>query len=287
MYFISISCQTFYIKFQTPNTTEGWKKLADGFSQTCNFPHVVGALDGKHIRITCPPGSGSYFFNYKNYFSIILMGLVDSNYQFTFVDVGAEGKASDGGVWKQSTLFQQLNEASNPLNFPDPDEIVGIRDPKPYFIVADDAFALSVNLLKPYGRRFLTKKQVIFNYRLSRARIVVENTFGILSTRFRILRREIEMRPEGAEKIVMATVVLHNMLRQKAPSYIGPRSVDYTDENHDIVEGLWRREPPLDSLQSTHRRNPTQAAQALRDRLSDYFLQREGELSWQYRMAFN
>lgn len=140
---------------QTPNTIEEWLSVADAFEQRWNFPHVIGALDGKHIRLTSPPSSGSYFYNYKGFYSIILMALVNAKYEFIFVDVGAEGKASDGGVWRKTSLFEYLQDKQNPLNIPEPGLINGIRDPIPFYFVADDAFAMSEYLLKPYGCREL------------------------------------------------------------------------------------------------------------------------------------
>ena len=65
---------------------------------------------------------------------------------------------------------------------------------------------MNPRLLIPFGHGGLTGKERIFNYRLSRARRVVENAFGILSTRFRISRSEIEMLSYGVEKNVMAVI---------------------------------------------------------------------------------
>ena len=247
---------------------------------------MLGAIDGKHIRIQRPPGSGSFFYNYKHYYSIVLMGLVDANYEFLFVDVGAEGKASDGGIWRKTGLFQLMNEQDNILNVPGEQLIKGIRDPLPYFVVADDAFAMSPHVMKPYGSQGLSDKHRIFNYRLSRSRMVVENAFGILSTKFRVFRREIEMHPEGTEKLVLATVVLHNMLRRKCGAKYMPQCmIDHEDEGHRRVLGIWRNEPALDALAPTQSRNHPVYASAVRERLTNFFLQKEGEVSWQYKCA--
>lgn len=262
-------------------------RVAEQFKTRWNFPHVLGALDGKHIRINCPPGSGSYFYNYKMFYSIILMAVVNAQYEFIFVDVGAEGKASDGGVWKKTSLFEYLSDELNPLNVPEPSPIPGIRDAMPYFFVADDAFALTPNLMKPYSMQGISKRNRIYNYRLSRSRMVVENAFGILSTKFRIFRKEISMYPEGVEKLVLASVVLHNYLRRKCgTSYMPQHAIDSEDEAHSPVRGLWRNEPPLPSIEPTRTKNYTKYAGSIRNRLADYFLQKEGEVEWQYRAAF-
>jgi hypothetical protein len=74
-----------------PNTPEEWKTVAEGFADKWNFHHTCGAVDGKHIAIKCPPNSGSMYFNYKKFYSIVLMALVDANYRFLCVNLGANG----------------------------------------------------------------------------------------------------------------------------------------------------------------------------------------------------
>jgi hypothetical protein len=50
-----------------------------------NFPNCLGAVDDKHVAIVPQPGAVSYFFNYKSYNSQVLIGIADSNYEFTSV----------------------------------------------------------------------------------------------------------------------------------------------------------------------------------------------------------
>jgi len=94
-------------------TTESLKSNAKEFEKVWNFPHVVGCLDDKHIRIVCPTDSGAKFFNYKKYFSVVLQGLVDANYKFITVDVGGFGKQSDGGTFLASDLLMKPYERNS------------------------------------------------------------------------------------------------------------------------------------------------------------------------------
>ena len=67
--------------FQQPNTKEEWTAIQDIFFKKLDFPQCLGALDGKHIRIQCPPHAGSTYFNYLGYHSIVLFAVVDANYK--------------------------------------------------------------------------------------------------------------------------------------------------------------------------------------------------------------
>ena len=140
-------------------------------------------MDGKRIALQAPANSGSCYFNYKNYFSIVLLALVDADYKFTYIDVGCNGRVPDGGALKNSTLNQSL--MNNYLYIPPPEPLEGEKSQvlMPYVIVADDAFPLKNNLMKPYSLRNLSVEQRIFNYRLSRAHRITENAFSILGSR--------------------------------------------------------------------------------------------------------
>ena len=84
----------------------------------------------------------------------------------------------------------------------------------PYVFLVDDAFSLGKQCLKPYFQSGLTPVKRIFNYRLSRMRRVTENAFEILINRFRAFTTRMCLDPDKATIIILATLVLHNMLRQ-------------------------------------------------------------------------
>lgn len=202
--------QSIYLPEQT---TETWKSIASRFEQRWQFPHCVGAVDGKHIVIKKPGKSGSSYFNYKHTFSIILMATVDADYKFITVDIGAMGRFSDGNVFASSGLGKKMMRHT--LQLPNPEQIPTIAESLPYVFVGDEAFPLSENLMRPYPRRQVTGnyEHQVFNARLSRARQTVECAFGILSSRFRVFRRPFESKVDTVRNVVKAACVLHNYLR--------------------------------------------------------------------------
>ena len=112
---------------------------------------------------------------------MVLLGVVDFNYKFIYASVGANGATCDAQVFFYSNLYRAI--VRNDIGLPPREKLPGEDTPVPYFFVGDDAFALKEWMMKPFPFRGLTREQRIFNYRLSRARRVVENAFGILANR--------------------------------------------------------------------------------------------------------
>lgn len=192
-------------------TEETWRQIAADFWEHWNFPNCIGAIDGKHVKIRAPPNSGSLFFNYKQTFSIVLLAVVDANYKFVAVDIGSYGKNSDGGIFSNSRLGERLEK--NTLNIPPETMLPGTGTVVPHVLVGDEAFPLKLYLMRPYpGTQIDDDEKRVYNYRLSRARRVVENAFGILSQKFLIYQRTLNLDPENADITVMATCLLHNFI---------------------------------------------------------------------------
>lgn len=113
-----------------------------------------------------------------------------------------------------------------------------------HVFLADDAFPLTENICKPYSTDLnIGSPKRVCNYRISRARRVVENTFGLLASVFRILHKTIDLHVENTKKVVLACVYLHNFLRRSSQSlnlYSPPGVFDNEDiDTGRIIPGSW------------------------------------------------
>ena len=275
-----------YFFLQCPSTVAEWMRIADEYLELWEFPNCLGSLDGKHIMIRKPSCSGSKFFNYKHFCSIILLALVDANYKFLFCDVGSQGRCSDAGVFLESDLNIALEH--NILNIPHQNKLPGTNVDFPYCLISDEAFPLREYILKPYPQRNLTKKQRIYNYRICRARRCVENAFGIMANRFRVLLNHICVKPSKVDAIVLACCSMHNMLRTLKPStYTVPDDTVDHDDLANSIDAPGSSQASVTNLPQARvsgRRSSTQTAKQNRDLLCDYFNSPVGAVPWQNDM---
>lgn len=192
------------------------------------------------------------------------MAIADADYRFVYVDIGAYGKDCDSSVFQQTVFWKMLEEGK--LDIPRPTPLEGGENiDLPYVLLGDEAFALSTNILRPYGGHNLNDAKRIFNYRLSRARRYVECAFGILCNKWRIFHRPLNVSKTFAKDIVKACVILHNLVRDRD----GCISDDfYTAKG---FTGL----PATRNVRGGRRANDVRAC------FSNYFLSPNGSLPWQ------
>ena len=247
-------------------------------------------MDGKHVVMQAPAKSGSMFFNYKKSFSIVLLAVCNSNYEYIMVDIGESGRQSDGGTFANSNIGHVIT--NDLCDIPDPCKLDGSTFVAPYVFVADDAFPLRVNIIKPYSHNNLSLNEIVANYRISRARRTIENTFGIMAARFRIFRRPIVAKVSTVESITKACVAMHNYLIKDrfsdgASRYCPARFIDQEVHNRRR-DGLWRTVVQADTgLQAVGRvgsNNYSGCAKLVRDNFRDYFVSPDGAVPWQTEM---
>ncbi|XP_038050624.1 protein ANTAGONIST OF LIKE HETEROCHROMATIN PROTEIN 1-like [Patiria miniata] len=174
------------------------------------FPCCWAAVDGCHIPIKCPAGgleACKEYHNFKNFYSIVLMGLVDAKYRFIWASCGFPGNSHDSIILQSTDLWEKLQEGQV---IPPYAKTVDGVDVFP-IILGDSAFPFKPWLMKPYTDAVLTPKQRYFNYRLSRARMTTEGAYGRLKGRWRVLQRKCESIPENVRSATLACIVLHNI----------------------------------------------------------------------------
>ena len=137
--------------------------------------------------------------------------------------------------------------------------------------------------MKPYPHRGLSEEQRIYNYRISRARRVVENAFGILANRFRVFLAPIHLEPPKVEQIVQAACALHNFLREKiGKNYEGALIDKEIGPNHDFVPGAWRTKQQMGQAPGISGTNQTKGAKQLREHVCAYVNSPRGAVAWQW-----
>lgn len=211
------------------------------------------------------------------------MAIANANYEFIYCHMGTNGRVSDGGVIENTTFFQKL--INGQLNIPKSETVGNSTKELPYVFLGDEAFGLRPDFLKPFPHGDLCKEKKNFNYRLSRARRIIENVFGIMAARFRILHTAINLRLDRIDLVVLTCAVLHNFLRRKCgSSYIPPESMDSENWLQSTITNGLRMEPNIVAgLQQGHNRHFGREANESRNTFLDYF-NNEGKVNWQDKM---
>ncbi|KAG6922118.1 hypothetical protein G0U57_003703 [Chelydra serpentina] len=194
--------------------------IVDGFA-AMGFPNCGGAIDGTHIPILGPDHQGSQYINRKGYFSMVLQVLVDHKGHFTNINVGWPGKVHDARVFRNSGLFRRLQEG---IHFPDQKITVGDVEML-IVILGDPAYPLMPWLMKPYTGALDSDKE-LFNYRLSKCRMVAECAFGRLKGHWRSLLTRSDLSKTNIPIVIAACCVLHNLCENKGETFMAGWEVE-------------------------------------------------------------
>jgi len=178
---------------------------------------------------------------------------------------------------------------NNTISIPQPRPLLNTDIVVPFSIVGDEGFPLKSYLMRPYARRNLQgNEQRVFNYRLSRARWIIENAFGILAARWRILEKPISMKLRTTETIlhdIQAITCLHNYIITTGFNdncYLHEGIADREGPNGKLIEGSWRsltlQHPVLNRMGRIGANIGSIAAMKQRDSLGQYFVSDEGSI---------
>lgn len=208
---------------------------------------------------------------------------MDANYNFLYANVGSQGRISDGGVFKNTTFYKLMVDGR--LNLPPKTILAGRENESAYVFVADDAFPLTPHIMKSYsGHQEKGSIKRIFNYRYSHAPRVLENAFGILAVKFRVLHKPILLQPKKAEQLVMTYIYLHNYLRKSSLSRnrytpTGSFNIEHLDSG-TLENGEWRKvtenQQSFQNLSCTAQK-PSLEAAAIRDEFAEYLFESQGK----------
>lgn len=198
------------------------------------------------------------------------------------------GSMNDAGIWLKTALREALEQ--NTIHLPEAHLLPYTDRVHPFALVGDEGFPLKTYLVRPFPRRNLQNVEAkIFNYRLSRARRIVENAFGILVARWKILQRPLAVKLSTAEAIIQVTVCLHNfIMKTKNNQYFPHGIVDFENYDGEITPGNWRgmigENNFLHPLGRIGANIGTTAAIRQRESLAQYFTSDEGSIPWQWRI---
>lgn len=223
-----------YIKIPTGTRL---RAVVDGFKTIHGFPQCAGAIDGTHIPIISPDDCPADYYNRKGWHSILMQGVVDHEGHFIDINVGWPGRVHDARVFANSSVYER---GQNKTLFPDWTEKVGGKD-VPLVFLGDPAYPLLQWLMKAFpdnGR--LSRQEKNFNYRLSRARVVVEHSYGRLKGRWRCLLKRLDVATCDVPELVAASCVLHNICETQGDTF-----------DDQWMEGTRRQESECDPNSTT------------------------------------
>jgi DDE superfamily endonuclease len=192
-----------YPKIKFP-LNEGRREAARWFFRKCNIPYLCGSIDGSIIKIASPNCVNfiprEFWCKRKRTYSLNLMVVCDHQKKIIFADARWPGGTSDTGAVARSKFLTNLFVRRDPEIFPEP-----------FMILADGGFHKRSCFIAP---DLVARNQVEnqFNTRISSARCVVENAFGLLKMKWRRLHQHaIAECTRVVPHIILCACVLHNI----------------------------------------------------------------------------
>uniref|UniRef100_A0A1X7SJI0 DDE Tnp4 domain-containing protein n=1 Tax=Amphimedon queenslandica TaxID=400682 RepID=A0A1X7SJI0_AMPQE len=183
----------FSIKF---SSGDALKEVVEGFHSHWGFPNCAGATDGSHIPMAASVDYHSDYYNRKGWYSMFVQAVADR----------LPGSVHEARVSANSPIYMKGIDGKLFSNIT---RKVDKRD-VPIVVLGDSAYSLLSWLMKPFPHTTLSEEQR-YIYCLSRARIVIENAFRRLQSRWRCLMKKRKVKPDNIAIKIMAGCVLHNI----------------------------------------------------------------------------
>uniref|UniRef100_A0A3Q3FGZ5 DDE Tnp4 domain-containing protein n=1 Tax=Labrus bergylta TaxID=56723 RepID=A0A3Q3FGZ5_9LABR len=186
------------IRFPTAAEMDG---VGAGFARLAGsavFARVAGSIDGCHVRVVAPAAHEQAYLNRRLFHSIQFQAICDHRGKFLDVFVGYPGSVHDARVLRHSDVY-----------------VHQLYPPQAWFLIEDGGYPCiqdPITLITPYQEPVQSPVHRRFNGKLSRARLVVEQAFGIMKTRWRtIFLKAMEVRIPFAVEVITCCAVLHNL----------------------------------------------------------------------------
>lgn len=189
--------------------------------QISGFPDVLGCIDGTYISIRTPAHKvKSTYINRHDTSSITLQAICDNNKMFLDVFTGPPSKIHDARIYKLSFISKKLKDICE----------------NKWHILGDSAYPLKKWLLTPfknYGNLSIAQRH--YNYRFSATRVKIENSFGLLKSRWRQLIHTDFASVERTSNFILACCVLHNLCLLNNDLWIEDQQENEIDNAGEVV----------------------------------------------------
>ncbi|XP_030764491.1 putative nuclease HARBI1 [Sitophilus oryzae] len=170
------------------------------FREQNGFPDIIGCIDGSHVPIAKPKNKPDSYINRKGYHSIILQGICNEKYEFIDVSCGWPGSMHDARVLRKSDFGIKMTENPAALFYGN------------FHLLGDSAYPLNNYILTPFrDNGHLSARQKKINKKLSSIRIIIEHVYGMLKSRFRILKYVNRYLTVDIPKLTLVCCILHNV----------------------------------------------------------------------------
>lgn len=235
---------------------DGIKEVTQGFKDRWGVPQCVGSIDGSHVPVKPPVMNHTDYYNRKGWYSMLVQAVVDHKYLFRNLCIGWPGSVHDARVLSNSSLYKKINSGELLVG----GETFKVQRRRlPLFLLGDSAYPLLPWLIKPFSfSTSLSSDEKLCNYRISRARVVVECAFGRLKGRWRRLSKQMDIHIDNVPNIIAACCVLHNICEVHRDCF----NDDWLQEVEDSLV-----QPPNISNSSSN----TTGGNEVRDILMEYF----------------